>query len=80
MSDGERVYFWTDVWLGIEPLCTRTQRRVDKNMLGLRIAEYWEHDAGWKWRLLQDVLCLFDMVNLAFTTLALDSNRGDMIK
>lgn len=47
-------------------------------MLGFRVAEYSERGVGWKWNLLQDVLCTSDMVKLASTVLASDPNRSDI--
>lgn len=64
-GNGERIFFWKDIWLGNKPLYKKAEEPVDEDVFEAKAVSFWENAIGWNWGTLQQRFPTTDLVRLA---------------
>lgn len=49
ISNGKRVLFWKDLWVGKKPLLQCCLQPVEERALAALICSFWKEGRGWRW-------------------------------
>lgn len=77
VRNGKSAAFWRDIWLGERPFCDLLHAQVEEEDMEMKVGQFWESNAGWKWELTNHRLPLMIMVELAEFTLRPETTTLD---
>lgn len=79
VHDGHDTLFWTDTWLGDQPLYLNARNEVPPAMMNRTVRSYVNNDGDWDWVALNNFLSTGDCMKLAAVHPPFGTNRKDRI-